>query len=46
MMHQLDHYAALGRLESLQRNRKEAQLRRDGYREFREPRKERHWANR
>lgn len=46
MIPQLNHYAAYGRLESLQRDRKTAQLKRDGYREFREPRKERHWANR
>jgi hypothetical protein len=46
MLHQLSEQAVLGRLESIQRDRKTAQLRRDGYREFREPRVKRHWANR
>jgi hypothetical protein len=46
MLHQLSQQAVLGRLESIQRDRKTAQLRRDGYRDLREPRVTRHWANR
>lgn len=36
----------VSRLDSIREGRKEAQLKRRGYREFREPRLERHWANR
>lgn len=36
----------VSRLASIREGRKEAQLKRRGYRELREPRLERHWANR
>jgi hypothetical protein len=46
VFHQLNQHAVNGRLESLLRDRKTAQLKRIGYREIREPRIARHWANR
>jgi hypothetical protein len=46
MIPQLNQHAATARLESLQRDRRAAQLKRNGYREYREPRIARHWANR
>lgn len=45
MFHELGHDVSR-RLENLQRKSKEAQLKRIGYRDFRELRIQRHWANR
>jgi hypothetical protein len=46
VFHQLNHYVVSRRLESFQRDRMTTQLKRHGYRELREPRVTRHWANR
>jgi hypothetical protein len=46
MIPQLSQHVATARLESLRRDRSFAQLKRNGYREYREPRIARHWANR
>lgn len=46
MIHQLSQHVVSGRLEMLQQQSKAAQLKRGGYRETREPRISRHWANR
>ena len=45
-MFQLSQYVMHGRIELLQQQSKAAQLKRSGYRETREPRVTRHWANR
>jgi hypothetical protein len=46
MIQQLSQHVVNGRLELLQQHGKAAQLKRGGYRETREPRISRHWANR
>lgn len=46
MLHHMDQHDIQMRLRMIWHDRKIAQLRRDGYREFREPRIKRHWANR
>lgn len=46
MLHQLSRHVVNGRLELIQQQSKTAQLKRGGYREIREPRVTRHWANR
>lgn len=46
MLHQLHQHVVNSRMELLQEQSKTAQLKRSGYRETREPRLLRHWANR
>lgn len=47
MLHHMNHYAVMERLESFKKlGRKTAQLKKGGYRDLREPRIDRHWANR
>ena len=46
MLHQLNQRVVNDRLELFQQQNKTAQLKRGGYREIREPRLLRHWANR
>ncbi|HEX7004922.1 MAG TPA: hypothetical protein VF168_12125 [Trueperaceae bacterium] len=46
MIPQLNQHVVNSRLELLQQHSRAAQLKRVGYRENREPRISRHWANR